>query len=938
MIFRHPISTLTRITSSTLKYASSNTANLLFSSSSSSSAASLSSLDDYPDPEQVLDWMNHAQQGMDAFFDDYYDIAYAIFAQYASVSPFHALGYALLSYVEAMVSFEVTHIQAAQERLTNAEALCHQLVKRTRRRFPSSYQYYYQHQRYQQQSNHHHCHHHAKSTTSVPPPTRSPAGFAATATAYAMDWYSRTSSSYSTSTNTNQPRLSGASDTSPTLSSLSSSSSSSFTSSSSSSSGEECIIPSTSPSPLSSTMKSTKTTSKDRDTASTSTRASSISYLSPAMPFEVLETNCMLMSATLKFLSNHWVDYMRAVYKLRKTYKKYEQLFEVVTGKKPNDYANYTDQRRKRKRSCRRKQHGGGDSSGSGNENINNNSNDDGDIDGGDTFSGANNAAAASASMIQSGVFFGIGLLSLIFSLLPPKLNKLLNTLGFHSSRPFALRLLQQSYHSQDAMYSSLSALALLAYYTNLSSFIHPKLLPSSLTPATAREIVNAVKIKYPHGKIWKLLEGKLYRMEGCLDKSVQVLRDCRRRDSICMPASTLGDSTSNSKQRHSLLMTMTTSFPPQPQSMVSELALQISALSVYEMGWGQIFLGDYFQASETFFRLESMNNWSRAFYHYIATCCLYGDEEYDKAAIDFIQIPRLLGRRRKSGTRLLANEQFAERTILQWIRQAAKIAAENNAGTIKNTTNQGGIDDDWRQRKGAMDGQLLQQVVLVNPLWELIYLWNGIYYVSPSMLQQMKQGLQQAIDRILTTDNISDTTLPSCSELGRLQLLVGVVQRELGNVGDAETCFRRVITLEKTCLLEHQHNESISTDTGDNKDNAQSSVMKTISWAGSYAMYEMALLKCLPESTGQQSSAEQHTTTKSPQAKKIKEAREWLRRVDQFHHHHSGPSSGLSGGKSGSNGGSSMNYSDVSCESACMLLHIRCQLLYEKLDELLDG
>jgi tetratricopeptide (TPR) repeat protein len=298
------------------------------------------------------------------------------------------------------------------------------------------------------------------------------------------------------------------------------------------------------------------------------------------------------------------------------------------------------------------------------------------------------------------------------------------------------------------------------------------------------------------------------------------------------------------------------------------------------------------------------MNNWSRAFYHYIATCCLYGDEEYDKAAIDFVQIPRLLARRRKSGTRLLANEQFAERTILQWIRQAATIVAENN-----NTDRDD--DEDWRHR--VMDGHLLQQVVVVNPLWELIYLWNGIYYVSPTMLRQMKQGLQQAIDRM---DSNNDA-LSCCSEVGRLQLFLGVVERELGNVTIAETCFRRVIALEKTCLLEHHHYDALDTD--------DPIVYKT-SWAGAYALYEMALLKCLPAP----SSAE-------PQAKKIKEAREWLRRVDQFHQQHHHHHSGNATAKSGSNGGASSSMVDVSCESACMLLHIRCQLLYEKLDELLD-
>ncbi|CAO3593026.1 unnamed protein product [Absidia cylindrospora] len=738
-----------------------------------------------------------------------------------------------------------------------------------------------------------------------------------------MDWYSKSSSSPSSSLSSSSSSYTSTTSTDTSASQVrfnGLSDSTTFLSSSSATANDSHLYPPPLPDTKCSTTLPTVTSNSD----------SRITELPPAMQYEVLETNCMLMSATLQFLSNHWMDYMRAAYKLRKTYKKYEQLFEVVTGKKPYDYAHHVKQCRKRKRSFRRRKQQQGNTKASNNNNNNNNE---------------------VASVVQSGVFFGIGLLSLIFSLLPPKLNKLLNTLGFHSSRPFALQLLQQSYNNQDGMYSSLSALALLAYYTNLSSFIHPKLLPSSLTPAKAREIVNAIKLKYPHGKIWKLLEGKLYRMEGCLGKSVEALRDCRRRDSICMPTSFLLDQKRTSTTGQSLLTTMTTSFPPQHPTAVSELALQVSALSVYEMGWGQIFLGDYFQASETFFRLESMNNWSRAFYHYIATCCLYGDEEYDKAAIDFVQIPRLLARRRKSGTRLLANEQFAERTILQWIRQGAQQVADNNNNngtTTPNDTHSGG--DDWRQRKGVMDGHLLQQVVLVNPLWELIYLWNGIYYVSPTMLQQMKRGLQESIDRINNTQqngsggDPSVTTTP-CSELSRLQLLLGVVERELGNDMHAETCFRRVIAQEKTCLLEHQHNDPSMDASSSNNETNGDTLTSAVSWAGPYALYEMALLKSLPlcDSPSSPCSAEHITPLSSSntlQAAKIKEAREWLRKVDEFHnlyHSNNGNNSGKTGSNGNGGGSSSMNYTDVSCESACMLLHIRCQLLYEKMDELLD-
>lgn len=121
--------------------------------------------------------------------------------------------------------------------------------------------------------------------------------------------------------------------------------------------------------------------------------------------------------------------------------------------------------------------------------------------------------------------------------------------------------MLQRSFKNQ-GLYSSLSALTLLAYYTNLSLFIHPQLLPSSLSLESARHILDQMKSLFPHGKIWKLLEGKLCKMEGKTRRGVEILRDARRRD--------------NTQRQQK---------KKDGKSSVCELA-QLQALAVYEMGW----------------------------------------------------------------------------------------------------------------------------------------------------------------------------------------------------------------------------------------------------------------------------------------------------------------------------------------------------------------
>lgn len=271
----------------------------------------------------------------------------------------------MLAYVEAMVSFELSQIQLAQERLSAAESLCKQFAKRAKKKYSSS----------------------SSSTSSSPSSTST--GFVAST----MDWYTKSPSA---------------------------------------------------------TTAATEIKEKNHHHHHQSKLKKSSIHISPDLHYELLETCCTLMSCTLQFLSHHWMDYVRAAYKLRKTYKKFEQLFEFITGHKASDYAQQLNHRqhysspsstsssssssstssssttnfqnnhhnnRKRKKSHKKQHkkhinHTTTSTTATTNSDINNNTtslknifdNDDQEI-----------------NSIQSGVYFGIGLLSLIFSLLPPK-------------------------------------------------------------------------------------------------------------------------------------------------------------------------------------------------------------------------------------------------------------------------------------------------------------------------------------------------------------------------------------------------------------------------------------------------------------------------------------------------------------------------------------
>jgi hypothetical protein len=156
--------------------------------------------------------------------------------QHHEESPFHAVGFALMAYVEAMLGFETDKIQIALERITAAEILARQFAKKARRK----------------------------------------------------SWHNRSGSAKPT-------------DEFDSISFVSSSTDTNF--------NEK----------LQHTGKKLK---------------------SPEIQYELLATNCMLMSSTIQFLRNSWLEYMKAAYKLRKAYKLYEQMFESLTGQKASEYAS----------------------------------------------------------------------------------------------------------------------------------------------------------------------------------------------------------------------------------------------------------------------------------------------------------------------------------------------------------------------------------------------------------------------------------------------------------------------------------------------------------------------------------------------------------------------------------------------------------------------
>ncbi|RUS22454.1 hypothetical protein BC937DRAFT_89061 [Endogone sp. FLAS-F59071] len=261
---------------------STSTPNLFSTSISTSSSISSSATEPDASPptsfsqETIELWIADTQRGIDALFDDNFVGAEDIFLQHLNESPFHAVGYALMGYIEAMLGFEPEKIQIATERLAHAEHLAHGFAK------SASKESWLSHLKLSLRNGKDKG---EKDVTSLSSPSSQPIHPASTRTSPAS------------------------------------------------------ALPISAPS----------------FPAASSSIVQNKSKNTPGLEYELLEANCILMSATIQFLRESWIDYMKAAYKLRKSYKMFDSMFSAVTGKSTSEYA--TELKRERKRNPPPRQH-----------------------------------------------------------------------------------------------------------------------------------------------------------------------------------------------------------------------------------------------------------------------------------------------------------------------------------------------------------------------------------------------------------------------------------------------------------------------------------------------------------------------------------------------------------------------------------------------------
>lgn len=225
----------------------------------------------------------------------------------------------------------------------------------------------------------------------------------------------------------------------------------------------------------------------------------------------------------------------------------------------------------------------------------------------------------------------GYGLLSLIISLMPAKIARVLSVIGFKGNKTEALATLRSNIVAEN-FEGAIALIGLIAYYTGIVGLCdivgEEEMQMRSLEPN-----IQAAVLRYPNSAIWKLQVARMHQEFGQIGLGIQVL-----------------------------------------ESITTEGRMkQIEALRVYDLGFAHLMTLQWEKAADYFCKAEAANDWSKTLYHYIIGSCYYelfretGDVQYaQKADERFRKAPTEAGKKKIMGKEIPI-EVYIRRKVAKW-------------------------------------------------------------------------------------------------------------------------------------------------------------------------------------------------------------------------------------------------------------------------------
>lgn len=221
----------------------------------------------------------------------------------------------------------------------------------------------------------------------------------------------------------------------------------------------------------------------------------------------------------------------------------------------------------------------------------------------------------------EGGVKLGVGSFNLMLSLLPQRILRLLEFIGFSGNRSFGLSQLREG-ASSHSLRSILCALTLLFYNTYVSLILGTG--EGNLEEADA--LLEPYKHKYPKGSIILFYSARISNLRGHFEKAVSRFEECIQ---------------SQSEWR------------------------QIHHLCYWELMWTHSFRQEWPQAYHYARLLCTESRWSKAIYVYqkAAILSMMSDEEVQKTGENVVELFRQVeGLKQRLAGKSIPTEKFAVR------------------------------------------------------------------------------------------------------------------------------------------------------------------------------------------------------------------------------------------------------------------------------------
>lgn len=342
---------------------------------------------------------------------------------------------------------------------------------------------------------------------------------------------------------------------------------------------------------------------------------------------------------------------------------------------------------------------------------------------------------------IHSGANMAFGFILLMLTLVPPAFGKILSVVGFRGDRPKGVSMLWNNTEHTN-IYGGLSGMIVLMYYNVLLGTVdilpHERdfdELAATVGPPTQRciDLLATMRARYPDSRLWRIEEARQLAAERRIPEAISLLSTG--------PASKMK---------------------------------QVAALNDFELALDATYIQDWAMSRDMFLRCKEVNDWSPAFYTYLAGSAsleLYRDElvregketsearKFKKQAEAYFKEATPLVGKKKFMARQLPLETFLQRRIKRWEERAAAFKVD------------------------------LVDAVGVSPAMEMTYITNGIKKMSVGEIDRALGNL--AWERCPAGDKIRAEE----DEAGSWAVIMAALERSKGNFEAAKAVLDEHVT-----------------------------------------------------------------------------------------------------------------------------------------------